>query len=109
MLKKIFLTLLFVVFLSSCAVQYTMKNVYTQYYNKMQVDSICSVERIPVIKSGYWHSMGIVDSDYNVIEEHTYIRNIKESKKKSTEETFVCIKLDSVYKFNKRILIKEKK
>lgn len=108
MCKRLF-TAFIMLLLSSCTVHYNMFNSYNGYYNKMQIDSICNKEKIPFIDDINWNTMGYFDAeDSVVIKQYVYIRNVVCNKKKSSEETFICTDLDSLYKFNKRILIKEK-
>lgn len=111
MFKKIFSLIFFIIFLTGCAAQYSISNSYTYYYNEYQVDSICNIEKIPSVNEyEKWISIHFLDEETNLsIKQSTYIRNIKENKKKSIEEAFICSDLDTIYKFQKRILIKEKK
>lgn len=106
--RKMFIPLI-ILLLCSCTVRYNMFNSYSGYYTKMQIDSICNKERIPFIDDNKWNTMGYFDAeDSVVIKQYVYIKNVNENKKKEIEQTFICTDLDSVFKFNKRILIKER-
>lgn len=109
MYKKFLFFILITLCFYGCAATYTMHNAYNSYFSKNAIDSICVAEHLPSIKMGPWNAMAYVDEETGAkVEQYVYTRTIKENKKTTVEQTFICTDLDTVFKLNKRILIKEK-
>lgn len=104
---KNFLCLFILLMFISCSSTFKLSNAYNYNINKFQVDSICKVEKIPLIDIDKWISIPFIDSENDKqLYQYTYIKNVKNNKQK-IQYTYICTDFDTIYNFKKRILIKE--
>lgn len=103
---KFIFTLMSCIIIFSCnSYTYTMFSTPVSYLNKHELDSICNVNNIPVISNDNWiYSMFKDDISETYIHQYVFI-----SKNDTTEKTYICTDLDSMYRFNIRTLKKIKK
>ena len=108
-MKKFLSFIIALVFIVGCASPYYMSHSINGYYSDKQVDSICRAERIPKIdKKDTWVRFQMLDGESNnLITQYTYIKFIKSNDYKS-EITYVCLDMDSINKFTKRVLTEKR-
>lgn len=108
-MKKILSIIVAIMFIVSCASPYYMTHTLNGYYSDKQVDSICRAERIPKIdKPDTWVKFQMLDGESNnLITQYTYIKFDK-YKDSVNEITYVCLDMDTINKFTKRVLTEKK-
>ena len=94
-MKKI-LIFLILVCLFGCT-RYVMFNSIHGEYNKMQIDSILKIEKIPA-NLNKWKSVSLVDYESNdSIFQYIFIKDLSKN-----QIIYTLIKIDSVYNLNKK-------
>lgn len=97
---KVIKTCLIVIllFLAACVpYKYVMNNQFNDYYTKSQVDSICTIERLPDLDQ--WKEFVLInDKDQSPVFQYLYV-----VKNDSMEYTYTLSNLDTIYRFKKRI------
>lgn len=108
-MKKILSLIITALFFISCVSPFYMTHNLNGYYSDKQVDSICRAERIPKInKKDTWVKFQMLDGESNkMITQYTYIK-IEKNDEYKTEITYVCLDMDSINKFTKRVLTEKR-